>query len=31
MATSKQAAQQLIAHLSELTSWSDIMYEVYVK
>ena len=31
MATPKQAAQQLIGHLPELASWSDIMYELYVK
>ena len=31
MATPKQAAQQLIEHLPELASWSDIMYELYVK
>ena len=31
MTTPKQAAQQLIEHLSEQASWNDIMYELYVK
>lgn len=31
MATPKQAAKQLIEHLSDEASWDDIMYELYVK
>lgn len=31
MAAPKHAAQQLIKHLPELASWSDIMHELYVK
>ena len=31
MATPKQAAKELIDHLSDQASWDDIMYELYVK
>ena len=31
MATPKQAAKELIEHLSDQASWNDIMYELYVK
>ncbi|MDA1108124.1 MAG: hypothetical protein O2845_07165 [Proteobacteria bacterium] len=31
MPTPKQAAKELIEHLSDQASWDDIMYELYVK
>ena len=31
MATPKEAAKQLIDHISEQATWDDIMYELYVK
>lgn len=31
MQTAKQAAQQIIDHVSDQASWDDIMYELYVK
>lgn len=31
MATPKQAAKELIDSLPDQASWSDIMYELYVK
>lgn len=31
MQTAKQAARQIIDHVSEKASWDDIMYQLYVK
>ncbi|MDP3876243.1 MAG: hypothetical protein Q8Q50_04610 [Methylobacter sp.] len=31
MQTAKQAAKQIIDHVSDLATWDDIMYELYVK
>jgi len=31
MQSAKQAAKQIIDHLSDQASWDDIMYELYVK
>lgn len=31
MQTAKQAAQQIIDHVSDQATWDDIMYELYVK
>jgi predicted transcriptional regulator len=31
MQTAKQAAKQIIDHVSDQASWDDIMYEFYVK
>lgn len=31
MATPKEAAKQLIDHLSDEATWDEIMYELYVK
>lgn len=31
MQTAKQAAKQIIDHLSDQATWDDIMYELYVK
>ena len=30
-ATAKEAARQIIEHLSDQATWNDIMYELYVK
>ncbi len=29
--TAKQAAREIIEHLSDQASWDDIMYELYVR
>lgn len=31
MQTAKQAAKQIIGHVSNQATWDDIMYELYVK
>lgn len=31
MQTAKQAAKQIIDHVSDQATWDDIMYELYVK
>jgi len=31
MATPKEAAKQLIDHMSDEATWEEIMYELYVK
>lgn len=31
MATPKEAAKQLIDHMSDEVTWDEIMYELYVK
>jgi hypothetical protein len=31
MQTAKQAAQQILDHVSDQATWDDIMYELYVK
>ena len=31
MQSAKQAAKEIIDHLSDQASWDDIMYELYVK
>lgn len=31
MQTTKQAAKQIIDHVSDQATWDDIMYELYVK
>ncbi|MDO9424094.1 MAG: hypothetical protein Q7T40_07885 [Methylobacter sp.] len=31
MQTAKQAAKQIMGHVSDQATWDDIMYELYVK
>lgn len=31
MATAKEAAREILEHVSDQATWNDIMYELYVK